>query len=100
MLILLLRTFKDIFPYFFPLNNECAQCSFSARHFPSIVDGWLSSHVNVSGAHYLHFYHSNDNRMTTTQRGGHRTTTWNEYDPTTTTWHSDNPTTSDRMMTT
>ena len=54
MLVLFLRTFKYIFPYFFPLNNECAcecvQRSFSARHFPSIVDRWLGSRVNASAS--------------------------------------------------
>ena len=56
MLVLFLRTFKYIFPYFFALNNECAnECarrSFSARDFPSAVDGWLSSHIACATAHH------------------------------------------------
>ena len=54
MLVLFLRTSKYIFPYFFLLNNECvnecAQRSFSARDFPSAVDGWLSSHIAFATA--------------------------------------------------
>ena len=52
MVVLFLRTFNYIFPYFFSLNNEyasgCVRRSFSARHFPSAVDVWLSSHIDVS----------------------------------------------------
>ena len=52
MLVPLLRTFNHIFPYFFSLNNEyaseCAHRSFNARHFPSAVDVWLSSDIDVS----------------------------------------------------
>ena len=43
MLVLFLRIFKYIFPYFFLLDNECAsefeQHSFSGWQFPSAVDG-------------------------------------------------------------
>ena len=46
MLVLFLRTFKYMLSCFFPLKNECAsecaQHTFSARHFPSVVDEWLS----------------------------------------------------------
>ena len=47
MLVLFLRPFKYIFPHISSLNsecaNECVQRSFSARDFPSAVDGWLST---------------------------------------------------------
>ena len=59
MLILFLRTFKYIFSYFSPFKNECAcecvQYSFSARHFPSVVDEWLSTpHPSATAHHALH----------------------------------------------
>ena len=56
LMLLFLKASKYIFPYFFPLNtecaNECAQRSFSARDFPSAVDGWLSSHIASATAHH------------------------------------------------
>ena len=47
MLVPFLRSLRYIFSYFSRLKNECAsecmQQSFSARHFPSIVDEWLNA---------------------------------------------------------
>ena len=58
MLVLFLRTFNYIFPYFFFLNNKyasrCVHHSFSTQHFLSTVDGWVSSHINISALHHAY----------------------------------------------
>ena len=58
MLVIFPRTFNYIFPYFFSLNNKyasrCAHRSFSAWHFPSAVDGWLSSHIDITALHHAY----------------------------------------------
>ena len=49
MLVLFLRTLKHIFSHFSLVKNECAsesvQHSFSARHFPSVVEEGWARHI-------------------------------------------------------